>query len=246
MGRYTPDPKVFGIPLFEKYIKTTPEFETMAPSTNGDVLLQYLSAAFLLGERVAESVPSRVVYVDTKEGATPCVVLASNKDHAASFGTEEGRETLKKVYEIIRLEQPPAWYRFHHLLDNNYCINYVLALFIIMIYEIAICFDPKVFGIPLLEEYIKTTPEYEMMGPHTNNVVVQYATAAFMLGEKVAESVPSRVIYVETKEGPAPCVVLASDKDHAASFETEQGRETLKKVYEIIRLEQPPAWYRCS
>ncbi|KAJ3803751.1 hypothetical protein F5876DRAFT_71198 [Lentinula aff. lateritia] len=104
--------------------------------------------------------------------------------------------------------------------------------------------DPKVFGIPLLEEYIKTTPEYEMMGPHTNNVVVQYATAAFMLGEKVAESVPSRVIYVETKEGPAPCVVLASDKDHAASFETEQGRETLKKVYEIIRLEQPPAWKR--
>ncbi|KAJ3930447.1 MAG: hypothetical protein NXY57DRAFT_1039979 [Lentinula lateritia] len=111
MGRYTPDPKVFGIPLFEQYVKSTPEFETMAPSTNGDVLLQYLSAAFLLGERVAESVPSRVIYVDTKEGATPCVVLASNKDHAASFGTEEGRETLKKVYEIIRLEQPPAWYR---------------------------------------------------------------------------------------------------------------------------------------
>ena len=106
--------------------------------------------------------------------------------------------------------------------------------------------DPKVFGIPLLEEYVKTTPEYEMMGPHTKHVVVQYATAAFMLGERVAESVPSRVIYVETKEGPAPCVVLASDKDHAESFGTEQGRETLKKVYEIIRLEQPPAWYRCS
>ncbi|KAJ3930445.1 MAG: hypothetical protein NXY57DRAFT_962670 [Lentinula lateritia] len=119
MGRYTPDPKVFGIPLFEKYIKTTPEFETMAPFTNGDVLLQYLSAAFLLGERVAESVPSRVVYVDTKEGATPCVVLASNKDHAASFGTEEGRETLKKVYEIIRLEQPPAWLTFSPSLNST-------------------------------------------------------------------------------------------------------------------------------
>ncbi|KAH7877373.1 uncharacterized protein C8R40DRAFT_1068074 [Lentinula edodes] len=106
--------------------------------------------------------------------------------------------------------------------------------------------DPKVFGIPLLEEYVKTTPEYEMMRPHTKHVVVQYATAAFMLGERVAESVPSRVIYVETKEGPAPCVVLASDKEHAASFSTEEGREKLKKVYEIIRLEQPPAWYRCS
>ncbi|KAJ3885592.1 hypothetical protein GG344DRAFT_70396 [Lentinula edodes] len=208
MGRYTPDPKVFGIPLFEKYVKTTPEFETMAPSTNGDVLLQYLSAAFLLGERVAESVPSRVVYVDTKEGATPL-----------QHGTD--------VLDFVMIT-----------------INHVLALF--MIYEIAICFDPKVFGIPLLEEYVKTTPEYEMMGPHTKHVVVQYATAAFMLGERVAESVPSRVIYVETKEGPAPCVVLASDRDHAASFGTEQGRETLKKVYEIIRLEQPPAWYRCS
>ncbi|KAJ4500072.1 hypothetical protein C8R41DRAFT_863408 [Lentinula lateritia] len=82
-----------------------------ASITKGDVLLQYISAAFLLGERVAESVPSRVIYVETKEGPTPCVVLASNKDHAASFDTEEGRETLKKVYEIIRLEQPPACVR---------------------------------------------------------------------------------------------------------------------------------------
>ncbi|KAJ3804331.1 hypothetical protein EV368DRAFT_70335 [Lentinula lateritia] len=111
MGRYTPDPKVFGIPLFAQYVKTTPEFGMSASITKGDVLLQYISAAFLLGERVAESVPSRVIYVETKEGPTPCVVLASDKDHAASFATEEGRETLKKVYEIIRLEQPPAWYR---------------------------------------------------------------------------------------------------------------------------------------
>ncbi|KAJ3846549.1 hypothetical protein EV368DRAFT_88833 [Lentinula lateritia] len=143
MGRYTPDPKVFGIPLFEQYVKSTPEFETMAPSTNGDVLLQYLSAAFLLGERVAESVPSRVIYVDTKEGATPCVVLASNKDHAASFGTEEGRETLKKVYvnprsecTLLILSQSPL-----RVFDDNCYIEHIAigtslaVLLLLVLYE---------------------------------------------------------------------------------------------------------------
>ncbi|KAJ3846506.1 hypothetical protein EV368DRAFT_88913 [Lentinula lateritia] len=124
MGRYAPDTKVFGIPLLERHVTSTPEFEMMAPSTNGDVVLQYLSAAFLLGERVAELVPSRVVYVNTNEGATPCVVLAVDKYH----------KNLRRGTDVLNIPK----------LSGSRITAVTSTMFgLLLCYEIAICFGQR-------------------------------------------------------------------------------------------------------